>query len=93
MKVWHLHSVSGAVGAQHRHRHMASIMPSLSSLSTYLNTSSTFWPPVPSTRQPSTSASQGFVTLSNQPVAPAFVGSAPYARADGNSAVCSGCWG
>jgi len=37
-----LQSVSGAVGAQHRHLHIASIMPSRSSLSTYLNTSSIF---------------------------------------------------
>ena len=59
--------VSGAVGALHRHRHMASIMPSLSSLSTYLQMSSRFCPPVPSTRHPSTSPSQGLVTESSQP--------------------------
>jgi hypothetical protein len=56
-----LHSVSGAVGAEHRHRHMASIMPSRSSLSTYLAMSSMFWPPVPRNRHPSTSPSHGGV--------------------------------
>jgi hypothetical protein len=37
-----IHSVSGAVGAQHRHLHIASIMLNRSSLSTYLKISSTF---------------------------------------------------
>jgi hypothetical protein len=88
------HSVSGAVGAEHRHRHMASIMPSLSSLSTYLQMSSRFCPPVPSTRHPSISPSHGFVAVSSQPgsVDPE-PGVEVYVRALGNMAEWIGCWG
>ena len=86
-QIWeddNLHSVSGAVGATHRHLHIASNIPSLSSLSTYLNTSSTFCPPVPSTFQPSISPSHGLVTVSNQPgsaASPALGGIDPYVLA------------
>jgi hypothetical protein len=87
-----LQSVSGAVGAEHRHLHMASIRPNLSLSGTYLHMSSRFWPPVPSTLHPSTSPCHGFVTVSSHPgsVAP---GRAVYALALGNMAACMGCWG
>lgn len=96
-----LQSVSGAVGTAHRQRSMASMTrmrgsaspsgssPSGSPKSKYRRTSSTFWPLQPQSRHPSTSPSQGFVTLSNQPGSDSPSpdgGGAQYARARGNMA-------
>src|SRR3954451_4400815 len=95
--------VSGAVGTPHRQRSMASMTRTRDSESSaspsrvssvlsklrYRSTSSTFCPLHPHTRHPSTSPSQGLVTLSNQPASGLSSprgGGAEYALAWGNIA-------